>query len=148
MVQQIIESVFCLVPIFVCRRKKEENIEVLGHSFFYQEEMHHYLSCCHGIGSDLWFFCGFPDSEFGGLCDRENERKRMRERRAVILFYKHRKSFESIKISWSTFVTQDIKGFVVIIVLNIRYAMHIWSYSASLDEIIVNRRWNLHKIFR
>lgn len=78
---------------------------------------------------------------------RENERKRMSKRKAVILFYKHKKSFESLKISWSTFVTQNIKGFAIIIMLNIRYAVYIWSYSASWDEITVKRRYSLHQIF-
>lgn len=146
MVQLIIQSVLFIQFLYVYLQQKNENIEVLAYSFSYQDEMHYHLSCRHGIGSDLWFFCGFPDSKFGGLCERENERKRMRERRAVILFYKHRKSFESIKISWSTFVTQNIKGFFVIIVLNIRYAVHIWSYSARLDEMIVNMSCNLHNL--
>lgn len=110
------KNVFYSVPIFVCITKKKEILK-RKYSFSYQVVMHHHLSCRHGMGSDLWFFCGFPDSEFEELCGRENERKRMRERRAVILFYEHRKSFESIKISWSTFVTRYIKGFAVIIVL-------------------------------
>lgn len=119
-----------------------------GVFFFYHGEMHHHLSCRHGIGSDLWFFCGFPDSEFGGLWEKERMKERGWGREGQwFCSTSTGKSFESIKISWSTFVTQDIKGIAVIIVLNIRYAVHIWSYSTSLDKIIVNNKCNLHEIF-